>query len=655
MLEIAMAMGGVVLTLSLGVWLWQREHGQPARRRAGEMEQTKFLAATEMSLDAFADGVAMSCSDMSATKASETQYEYPSEFNHSIFENAPFSMIATDSDGVITAMNEAAEKLCGYSRDELVGIASATILHDEKEIEARAEERLPGVSDKSASDGFDVIVAKAVQGEMEECEWTYIRKDGTRTPINLAVRAVRSEGGAVKGFVGIAFDISERKQMLDHITYMATHDSLTKLVVRSALHERTTQAVERARRWGTKVAVFMIDLDQLQRINDSLGHHKGDMVLAEIAGRLQRAVRTSDIVGRVGGDKFAVVMPDITSVADVEQCALNLMERIAPAVTLEDDEVHVTGSIGVCIYPDFASDSVHLLKRANLAIRAAKENGRNQYQIFNEGMLRESADRLSMEHALRHALRNGELSLEYQPQISLTSGAVIGMEALLRWTHPKLGSISPAQFIPLAEESGLIVPIGEWAFKTACCEGMMVREELGTDLTISVNLSPRQFQQKNLVQAIEDALAVSGLPARSLEIEITENLLMVNTETNLEKLQMIRGLGARIAIDDFGTGFCNFTYLLQYQVDRLKIDQSFIRQSVSDANAAAVVRTIIAMSHGLNIKVIAEGVETEEQLRFLLRRRCDEAQGRFFSGPVAAKKFSAAVLAVSGLGLVQSL
>ena len=601
------------------------------------------------------DGIALTCSDVSAEKAIQSNYEQLAEFTNSIFENAPLSMIATDRDGVITAMNQAAEKLSGYDREELVGKASLTILHDEKELDARAGGAYPGTTERAASDGFDALTAKAGQGEMEELEWTYIQKDGARIPINLALRAVTSEAGEVSGFVGIAFDITERKEMLDHMTYMATHDFQTGLVVRKLVQERTAQAVERARRWGTKVAVFSIDLDQLRRINDSLGHGNGDKVLTEIAGRLQRAVRTSDTVGRVGGDEFAVVMPDITSVADAEQCALNLALSMAPAVMLDEHEVHVTASIGVCIYPDFAADATHLLKRANIAMYAAKENGRNQHQIYNEGMLKETADRLTMEHALRHALANGELSLHYQPQISLTNGAVIGMEALLRWTHPKLGPISPAQFIPLAEETGLIVPIGEWAFKTACCEGMQVRKELGTDLTISVNLSPRQFQQKNLVQVIENALLVSGLPARSLEIEITENLLMVNSETNLEKLQMIRDLGARIAIDDFGTGFCSFTYLLQYQVDRLKIDQSFVKLSVSDANAAAVVRTIIAMSHGLNIKVIAEGVETEEQLRFLLRRKCDEAQGRFFSGPVPARNFSAAVMAVSGVGLVQSL
>jgi EAL domain-containing protein (putative c-di-GMP-specific phosphodiesterase class I) len=244
-----------------------------------------------------------------------------------------------------------------------------------------------------------------------------------------------------------------------------------------------------------------------------------------------------------------------------------------------------------------------------------------------------------MEHALRHALTNGELSMRYQPQISLTTGVVTGMEALLRWSHPKLGCISPTQFIALAEETGLIVPIGEWAFMTACCEGKALQDELGMDLTVSVNLSPRQFQQKNLVHVVENSLIKSGLPAGRLQIEITENMLMSNSEDILDKLQRMRQLGVRISIDDFGTGFCSFSYLLQYQVDRLKIDQSFVKKAGTDANAAAVVRTIIAMSHGLNIKVVAEGVETEEQLRFLLRRKCDEAQGYFIARPLAPEEF----------------
>jgi diguanylate cyclase (GGDEF)-like protein len=439
------------------------------------------------------------------------------------------------------------------------------------------------------------------------------------------------------------------------VTHLATHDQLTGLVGRALLQDKTVQAVDAARRYGTKVAVFMLDLDQFKRINDSLGHAAGDQILIETAGRLRRAVRSTDVVARVGGDEFVVVMPDITSVADVEQCAANLVAKLAPEICVDEHLMQVTASVGVCIYPDFAADAKHLLKRADSAMYAAKENGRNQHQIFSEDMLKESVDRLTMEHALRHALANGELCMHYQPQISLTTGTVTGMEALLRWTHPKLGNIAPSQFIALAEETGLIVPIGEWAFQTACREGKALQDELGMDLTVSVNLSPRQFQQRNLLEMIENALAKSGLPARNLEIEITENMLMVNSGGNLDKLQKIRELGARISIDDFGTGFCSFSYLLQYQVDRLKIDQSFVKKSVTDTNAAAVVRTIIAMSHGLNIRVVAEGVETDEQLRFLLRRKCDEAQGNFVALPVAARDFCTVVRTYSSsISVLQS-
>jgi diguanylate cyclase (GGDEF)-like protein len=580
--------------------------------------------------------------------ASQADYRQLAEFKDALFENAPLSMIATDHDGVVTAMNAAAEKLSGYSRSELVGLASITILYDEKELDERAGDIVPGMSAAAMENGFDVLVAQARNGEdLEETEWTYVLRDGSRKPVSVAVRAVSSDAGEIGGYVVTVADITERKHLIERMTHMATHDHLTKLAGRGVLQESTAQAVERARRYGTKVAAFLIDIDQLKRINDSIGHANGDKVLIEVAARLKTAVRSSDIVARIGGDEFIVVMPDIMTTADAEQCGLNLVQQIAPAIMIDDHEIHVTASVGACIYPDYASDAKHLLKRADAAMYAAKEDGRNQCRIFTEDMLKETADRLSMEHALRHALAKGELSLHYQPQVSLATGNVVGVEALLRWTHPKLGHVQPSVFISLAEETGLIVPIGEWAIRTACAETMQMREELAMDLSVSVNLSPRQFQQKNLTEVIENALKLSGLPSQNLEIEITENMVMLNSQSNLDKLQRIRALGAKIAIDDFGTGFCSFTYLLQYQVDRLKIDQSFVRQAVSDANAAAVVRTIIAMSHGLNMRVVAEGVESEEQLKFLLRRRCDEAQGRFFSSPVSEKDCVAAVRSMS--------
>jgi diguanylate cyclase (GGDEF)-like protein/PAS domain S-box-containing protein len=600
------------------------------------------------------DGLAITISDITESRATQERYEDLVEFTDSVIQNAPFSIIATDVQGTITAMNLVAEKLTGYTREELIGKSPMTILHDERELASRAGETLEMV-DNIDQIGFEILSEGAAAGEIEEKEWTLVRRDGTRTPINLAMRAVRSDSGELSGFVGIAIDITERKQMLQYVTHLATHDQLTGLLGRALLRDKTVELVERARRYSTKVAVFVVDLDQFKRINDSLGHSSGDQILIEAANRLRRSVRSTDVVARIGGDEFVVIMTDITSLADVEQCAANLVAKLSPEIKVDDYLVNVTASVGVCVYPDFASDAKHLMKRADSAMYAAKERGRNQHQVFTEDMLKETADRLAMEHALRHALANEELSMHYQPQLSLTTGMVTGLEALLRWNHPRLGSVSPTQFIPVAEETGLIIPIGEWAFMTACREGKALQDELGVDLTISVNLSPRQLQQRNLVEVIEHALATSGLAARNLEIEITENMLMVNSDNNLEKLQRIRELGARISIDDFGTGFSSFSYLLQYQVDRLKIDKSFVKQAGTDPNAAAVVRTIIAMSHGLAIRVVAEGVETDEQLRFLMRRKCDEAQGNYITAPVPFHEFAAAIGSCNGLSIVQNI
>jgi diguanylate cyclase (GGDEF)-like protein/PAS domain S-box-containing protein len=601
----------------------------------------------------FGDGLAITCNDISEPKASRERYANLAGFTDSIFENAPFSIVATDTHGLITAMNAAAENLSGYRREELVGKAPLTVLHDARELMEQAGDLDPATGEEW--NGFKILTAGAAMGQMKEQEWTLVRRDGAKTPINLAVRAVTTEKGTVSGFVSIAFDITDRRQMMEYVTHLATHDPLTGLIGRALLQDRVVQAVDQARRYGTKVALFMIDLDHFKRINDSLGHTAGDQVLIEAARRLRSSVRSTDVVARMSGDEFVVVMPDITSVEDVELRAADLVSKLAPEISIDGYVVNVSASMGVCLFPDFATNAKHLLNRADSAMYAAKESGRNQYQIFSEGMLKESIERLTMEHALRHALANDEISMNYQLQVSLATGAVTGMEALLRWNHPSLGAVSPAQFIPLAEETGLIVPIGEWAVKTACCEGKALQDELGMELTVSVNLSPRQFQQKNLVGIVEDALLTSGLPARCLEIEITESMLMVNSNDSQDKLQTLRELGVRISIDDFGTGFCSFSYLLQYQVDRLKIDQSFVKKAVTDANAAAVVRTIIAMSHGLNIKVVAEGVESEEQLRFLLRRKCDDAQGYFLAKPVAAHEFCSVVRSyVNGPSVLQS-
>ena len=579
------------------------------------------------------DGLVVTNRDVTEERARQHQIADLNDFTQSMIENAPFSIIATDPAGTVTAMNPAAESLTYYRKHELIGHHSMVILHDPAEMSARAVQLSKDLN-RSISAGFNSLIAKPKEGQTDEQEWTYVRKDGSRIWVNLAMTALKTAGEKITGYLGIAFDITERKKLTEYVNHLAHHDQLTGLPNRVLLDDRMRQAIQRAKRNRHKVAVLMVDIDHFKRINDSLGHSAGDALLDLVAKKLCGAVRQTDTVARMGGDEFVIVMPEFRDQRDAERCAETIIQKVSTPTVLGNREVNVTVSVGLCIFPDCARDADSLLKNADAAMYEAKGSGRNSFHVFNDGMIEATADKLEFEQDLRHALDNGELSLHYQPQVSCITGDVIGMEALLRWNHPRRGCIPPLQFIPLAEATGLIVPMGEWAIRTACHEGRELQQSLGKELVIAVNLSPRQFRQKNLAALVEVALRDSGLAAACLEIEITEQTLMTNSVTTNDTLMQLRKLGVKIAIDDFGTGFSSFSYLLQYEVDRLKIDRSFVNRSADDPTAAAIVRAIISMAHGLNLKVVAEGVETNDQLNFLLRRRCDEAQGFYFSKPV---------------------
>ena len=601
------------------------------------------------------DGIAITSTDISHIKLAQDEFENVPDFGGLIFDNAPFSIIATDADGTITAMNFEAEVMTGYSSKELVKVAPLTMLHDPEELRQRAVKLQQ--DQNILVDDIDLIAGSFARPggrpskKLQEEVCTFVCRDGTRIAVSLAVRVLTDTSGERTGLIAIAYDVNKRKQAIGATTYGATHDTLTGLVGQSLLEDRIDQAIRRSRRASTKVAVFTIDLDHFKRINDQLGHQIGDEILTIAAGRLVNKVRSADTVARIGGDEFIVVIADQLKVSDAEFCAEQLLRTLSAPYTVKGHVINVTASVGICMLPDLAGDLESLLKRSEAAMFAAKERGRHVVSLFSSNMLEDAYSRISMEGALRQALDKDELFIEYQPQVSLPSGQVIGMEALLRWRHPRFGLVSPAHFIPMAEQLGLISDFGIWAMRRACREAKWIQDRIGRKIALSVNLSPNQFQQARLLRTIADCLNESGLPAESLEIEITENTMMINSTANLETLQMIRDLGVRLSIDDFGTGFCNFNYLLQYQVDRLKIDQSFVRQAASDPNAASVVRTVIAMSHGLGIKVIAEGVETHEQLKFLTRRRCDQAQGYFFAKPLSPEEFVAAVPAIEGMNL----
>jgi diguanylate cyclase (GGDEF)-like protein len=377
----------------------------------------------------------------------------------------------------------------------------------------------------------------------------------------------------------------------------------------------------------------MVDLDNFKRVNDSLGHQAGDTVLCEISKRLKAGVRKSDTVGRMGGDEFVVLLPDLRSEKDAEEICHKLLAAVAQPIRVGKHEIIVTASIGIGLFPG-CDDVDSLFKNADFAMYRVKNSGRNGSQFYVPGLAMQGLQQLQMESALRTALEDAEFEILYQPQISFVNGRLVGMESLLRWNSAEFGLVGPNTFIPLAEETGLIVPIGEWVLLQSCSDVAALQQRLGVECSVAVNISPRQFQQNDFPATVERALQTSGLKPEQLELEITENLLMVDSEESLEIMQRVRKLGVRFAIDDFGTGFSNMGYITRFAVDRIKIDRSFISRIDTDENSRAVTAAIIALAHSLKIEVIAEGVESEKHVQMLRQMSCDQAQGYFYSRPL---------------------
>ena len=390
---------------------------------------------------------------------------------------------------------------------------------------------------------------------------------------------------------------------------------------------------------GTQVGVLMIDLDHFKRINDSLGHQFGDQLLLRLSERLGTCIRPGDTVARLGGDEFVIVLPDADTGDGVAAVIDAVIEAISTPVTIDGHELLVTPSIGGCLYPRDGEDAGSLLKHADVAMYHAKAAGRSNFQWFTEAMLRQTEEKLALGTALRRALDGGELSIHYQPEVSLRDGSVTGMEALMRWTSGRRGAVSPDRFIPVAEETGLILQLGEWVLRTACRECAAIAYSLGRRMVLAVNVSPRQFQHRDWPQVVRSALLDSGLEASSLEIEITESMLMQNPEESAEMLHALRRLGVKVVVDDFGTGYSSLSYLTRFPIDKIKIDRSFVRDLATDAADAAIINAIIAMAHSLDIRVVAEGVETEQQQEYLRLRGCDQAQGFRYGRAVPAGEF----------------
>jgi diguanylate cyclase (GGDEF)-like protein len=430
-----------------------------------------------------------------------------------------------------------------------------------------------------------------------------------------------------------------RRQAEERVHHLAHYDELTGLPNRSMFNQRLSHALIQARRNDKPLAILFIDLDRFKNINDTLGHEAGDLVLKEVAQRLLGCLREGDTVGRLGGDEFVVLIEELPEPMHVAAVAQKILAAVVKPFVVGAQEFNITASIGISTYPDDGEDMQGLLKNADISMYRAKEQGKNNYQFYSALMNIHTVERMALESGLRRALERNEFLLHYQPKVDIGSGRITGMEALLRWQRPGQELIPPAKFIALAEETGLIVPIGEWVLRTACARNQSWQEQGLPPLRMAVNLSARQFAHANLLQDVARVLHDTGLDPAALELEITESMVMHDPERAVTLLTMLKAMGIHLSIDDFGTGYSSLSYLKRFPIDSVKIDRSFIHDVPGDADDAAITRAIIAMAHSLRLKVIAEGVETEEQLSFLREHGCDEMQGYYFSEPLAEDQF----------------
>jgi diguanylate cyclase (GGDEF)-like protein/PAS domain S-box-containing protein len=464
--------------------------------------------------------------------------------------------------------------------------------------------------------------------------------DGDWRFISFSGEPVFDRDGRFSGYRGIARDITQSRRAEERIRRLAHFDELTGLPNRTMFMHTLQRAFSLAQRRSKQFALFFIDLDRFKNINDSLGHEAGDRLLQDVARRLRHHLRESDTVARLGGDEFVVLVEDCADPRELNAIAQNILNAVGRPYTLSGQEYHVTGSIGISTYPADGQDPAALLKNADIAMYLAKDRGKNNFQFYSPQQNAHSFERLALESALRHALEREEFVLHYQPKMEIESGRIVGVEALLRWNHPDLGVVAPNQFIPLAEETGLIVPIGRWVLRNACAQSAAWRREGLPHIRVAVNLSARQFSDDGLFVDIGDALAEATLPPEGLELEITESMVMQNPERAVSTLSRLRELGICVAIDDFGTGYSSLGYLKRFPIDNVKIDRSFIKDLPHDTDDAAITRAVIAMAKSLRIKVVAEGVETREQLEFLRTHECDECQGYYLSRALPASEFA---------------
>jgi diguanylate cyclase (GGDEF)-like protein/PAS domain S-box-containing protein len=541
-----------------------------------------------------------------------------------VFVNSMEAIVITDIENNIIQVNKAFTEITGYSPEEAIG-KNPRILK----------------SGQQGPEFYQAMWETLLRTGNWQGELMDRRKNGEIYPKWLSITIVRDEKGDITNYIALFSDITERKASYERIQHLAHFDALTNLPNRALLNDHLDLAIALANRSQTQLAIIFLDLDRFKIINDSLGHHAGDLLLQIVSERLKNCVRESDTVARLGGDEFIILLNSISDPSDAARVAQKVVEAIAIPFTLLGQEVNIGTSIGIGIYPDNGLDRPTLIKNADAAMYHAKESGRNNFQFFSSVMNDKAFERLALENDLRRALKGEEFFLHYQPQIDVLTGKIVGVEALIRWQHPERGLVPPFNFISLAEKCGLIVPIGEWVLKTACAQNIAWQKAGLAPLLTAVNISAQQFQQKNFKESIMQILSDTGLAPHFLELEITESAFMDNAESMLESLNSLKEIGLHLSIDDFGTGYSSLSYLKHFPIDKLKIDRSFVMDITDDSRNNAIIETIIHLGHNLKLKVIAEGVETAEQLATLQELRCDEIQGYFFSRPISPHDFVA--------------
>lgn len=592
---------------------------QPLRNAAGDIVGTLGIAL-----------------DITKQRRSEEALQQERERAQVTLEAIADGVITTDTAGRVRYLNPAAEALCGWRMAEAQGRPLAEVLRLEDE---RSGERCP-------CPAAEVLTRNDAVKLSRECRLR--RRDGSTLAVEHNATPIRGIHGETVGVVVAFHDVSASRLLAAQLSHRATHDPLTELPNRELFVDRLEQAIASARRHHQRLAVLFLDLDRFKEINDTLGHPVGDQLLREVAARLCGCVRRNDTVGRLGGDEFVVLLAEVDRPEHVTEVAQKMLVSLAQPYCIGDHELHVTTSIGISVYPDDGRTSTALIKHADVAMYHAKENGRNSYQFFTESMNQRALERTYLEHSLRRALERDELTLYYQPQIALPSGEIVGAEALLRWRHPERGLIPPTAFIPIAEDSGLILPIGEWVIRHACLDAQTWRSAGGAPPRVAVNVSTLQFRHRDIVNVVRRALAQSGLAAQRLELELTESVVMHDPEQTAQRLRELKQLGVRVVLDDFGTGYTSLGHLRRLPVDSLKIDRSFVRSAHIDADAGAVVQAVIRLGHSLRLAVLAEGVEREAGLAFLSDRQCDSAQGFLIGEPQPAERFGALLAAHRG-------